>query len=150
MIGTHGRDRPVLADDGGVGVRAPRSLRTDPRKAEAREMREGEHCGSPLHKHRLGARIARQREQPDRCCLVSKKREQPGRCCLVSKKVRLGIKKVLSYEQERCFLCPREHRAGRIISSARLKSLAREHDLYFTVCKLATHISSWVLSPHTT
>jgi hypothetical protein len=33
MIGTHGRDRPVLADAGGVGVRDARPLRLEHRKS---------------------------------------------------------------------------------------------------------------------
>jgi hypothetical protein len=32
MTGTHGRDRPILADDGGVGVRVRRPLRLSRRK----------------------------------------------------------------------------------------------------------------------
>jgi hypothetical protein len=39
-----------------------------------------------------------EREQPVRCCLVSKKREQPVSDS--AREVRLGIKKVLSCEQE--------------------------------------------------
>ncbi len=34
MIGTHGRDRLVLADDGGVVVHARRPLRTDQHKTK--------------------------------------------------------------------------------------------------------------------
>ncbi len=86
MIGTHGRDRPVLADDGGVVVRAHQPLRLEHHDLEIRsvtlESRRpclGRGRGARGAPYRLILETRFQEHRPTRSSREVRK-YRPGRC----------------------------------------------------------------------